>query len=37
MFKRALAPYVSYVERSENGYSSVILPVGTGLEYSVRL
>jgi predicted O-methyltransferase YrrM len=37
MFKRLLAPYVAYVRNKANAFQSVTLPVGTGLEYSVRL
>jgi predicted O-methyltransferase YrrM len=36
-FRRALAPYVSYVQSGRNGFASVTLPLADGFEYSVRL
>jgi predicted O-methyltransferase YrrM len=36
-FKRTLAPYVAHMQESANGYHSVTLPLGDGLQYSVRL
>ena len=36
-FRRALAPYVSYVQSGHNGFASVTLPLADGFEYSVRL
>jgi hypothetical protein len=36
-FRRALAPYVSYVQNPDNGFFSVTLFLGDGTEYSVRL
>jgi predicted O-methyltransferase YrrM len=36
-FRRALSPYVSFVQDPNNGFSSVTLFLGDGTEYSVRL
>ena len=36
-FRRALAPYVSFVQNPNNGFVSVTLFLGDGTEYSVRL
>jgi predicted O-methyltransferase YrrM len=36
-FRRALAPYVSFVQNPDNGFFSVTLLLGDGTEYSVRL
>ena len=36
-FRRALAPYVDYVQSGRNGFASVTLPLADGFEYSVRL
>ncbi len=36
-FWRVLAPYVSFVQNPDNGFSSVTLFLGDGTEYSVRL
>jgi predicted O-methyltransferase YrrM len=36
-FRKALAPYVEYVQSGRNGFSSVTLPLKDGFEYSVRL
>jgi len=36
-FRRALAPYVSFVRNPDNGFYSVTLFLGDGTEYSVRL
>lgn len=36
-FRRALAPYVAYVQDPANGFLSVTLFLGDGTEYSVRL
>ncbi len=35
-FKRALAPYLDYVQSGRNGFQSVTLPFPSGFEYSVR-
>lgn len=35
-FKTALRPYVSYMQNRQNGFDSVTLPLGHGMEYSVR-
>jgi len=37
LFRRALGPYVSYVQDPGNGFSSVTLFLGSGTEYSLRL
>src|SRR5207249_1134063 len=37
IFRRALRPYVAYVQDPRNGFSSVTLILGSGTEYSVRL
>lgn len=36
-FRRALAPYVSFVQNPDNGFFSVTLFLGDGTEYAVRL
>ena len=36
-FRKTLKPYVDYVRRPGGGYSSVLLPLGDGMEYSVVL
>ena len=36
-FPKALAPYVAFVQNATNGFDSVTLPLGAGIEYSVRL
>jgi predicted O-methyltransferase YrrM len=36
-FRRALAPYVDYVQSGRNGFQSVTLPLKDGFEYSVKL
>jgi len=36
-FKRTLAPYVAHMKEPANGFYSVTLPLGEGLQYSVRL
>jgi len=36
-FKRTLAPYVAHMEDRRNSFQSVTLPLGEGLQYSVRL
>jgi predicted O-methyltransferase YrrM len=36
-FRRALAPYVDYVQSGHNGFASLTLPLADGFEYSVRL
>jgi predicted O-methyltransferase YrrM len=36
-FRRALAPYVEYVQSGRNGFASLTLPLADGFEYSVRL
>ena len=35
-FKRALAPYLDFVQSGKNGFQSVTLPFPSGFEYSVR-
>ena len=35
-FKRTLAPYVAHMENPANGFQSVTLPLGEGLQYSFR-
>ncbi len=35
-FKTALRPYVAHMQNRENGFDSVTLPLGHGMEYSVR-
>lgn len=37
MFKKDLAPYLRYVKSDSGLYVSTTLPIGTGLEYSLRL
>jgi predicted O-methyltransferase YrrM len=36
-FRRALAPYVAYVQSGRHQFASVTLPLADGFEYSVRL
>lgn len=36
-FRRALAPYLEYVQSGRNQFASVTLPLADGFEYSVRL
>jgi predicted O-methyltransferase YrrM len=36
-FKKTLRPYVAYMQDRANGFDSVTLPLGHGMEYSVRL
>jgi len=36
-FRRALAPYLEYVQGGRNQFASVTLPLADGFEYSVRL
>ena len=36
-FRKALRPYVEYMQSGENGFSSTTLPSGAGFEYSVYL
>lgn len=36
-FRRALAPYLAYVQNGRNQFASVTLPLADGFEYSVRL
>lgn len=36
-FKKTLRPYVAYMQDRANGFESVTLPLGHGMEYSVRL
>ena len=36
-FKKALRPYVDYMQCGENGFSSTTLAIGAGFEYSVYL
>ncbi len=35
-FKKALGPYVKHMQTRTNGFESVTLPIGHGMEYSVR-
>ncbi len=35
-FKTALRPYVEHMQNRENGFDSVTLPLGHGMEYSMR-
>ncbi|MEQ1864795.1 MAG: class I SAM-dependent methyltransferase [Micropepsaceae bacterium] len=35
-FKKALRPYVTHMQDRANGFDSVTLPLGHGMEYSVR-
>ena len=35
-FKKTLRPYVTYMQDRANGFDSVTLPLGHGMEYSVR-
>jgi predicted O-methyltransferase YrrM len=37
MLKKALRPYVAYLQSGENGFESTTLPMDDGLEYSVYL
>jgi predicted O-methyltransferase YrrM len=37
LFAEATKPYLEYVRNAANGYSSVALPVGDGLELSLRI
>lgn len=36
-FKKTLRPYVSHMQDRSNGFDSVTLPIGSGMEYSLRL
>jgi predicted O-methyltransferase YrrM len=36
-FKKTLRPYVKHMQDRSNGFESVTLPLGHGMEYSVRL
>jgi len=36
-FKKTLAPYVAYMQNPKNGFQSISLSLGEGVEYSVRL
>jgi predicted O-methyltransferase YrrM len=36
-FKKTLRPYVAHMQDRTNGFDSVTLPIGHGMEYSVRL
>jgi predicted O-methyltransferase YrrM len=36
-FKRTLRPYVAHMQDRANGFESVTLPIGHGMEYSLRL
>lgn len=36
-FRKTLAPYIDYVRRPNGRYASTLLPLGDGLEFSVRL
>jgi predicted O-methyltransferase YrrM len=35
-FRRALRPYVQRMQDADSGFSSVTVPIGAGMEYSVR-
>jgi hypothetical protein len=37
LFGKAMAPYLQFVRNPANCFQSVTLPLGPGLEYSVRL
>ena len=37
LFRKVLASYLQFVRDRSNGFQSVTLPLGTGLEYSVKL
>ena len=36
-FKKALRPFVDYVQSGDHGFVSTTLPIGAGLEYAVRV
>jgi predicted O-methyltransferase YrrM len=36
-FKKTLAPFVARLRAGEAGFRSVTLPIGSGLEYAVRI
>lgn len=36
-FKKTLRPYVQHMQNRSNGFDSVTLPIGSGMEYSLRL
>lgn len=36
-FKKTLRPYVHHMQNRSNGFDSVTLPIGSGMEYSLRL
>ena len=36
-FKKALKPYVEYMQSGKNEFESMTLPMGDGLEYSVHV
>ncbi len=36
-FRKALRPYVDYMQSVQNGFSSTTLDIGEGFEYSVFL
>ena len=36
-FKKALKPYVEYMQSGKNEFESMTLPIGDGLEYSVHV
>ena len=36
-FKKTLRPYVKHMQDRSNGFDSVTLPIGSGMEYSLRL
>jgi predicted O-methyltransferase YrrM len=36
-FKKGLAPYVAYVQDGANGFQTTTLPLGSGIEYSVKV
>ena len=37
LFPDQLAPYLDYVRNPAHGFVSVLVPIGDGIEYSVRL
>ena len=37
LFPEAMAPYLDYIRTPSNGYISAMLPIGDGIEYSVKL
>ncbi len=37
LFRRALKPYVQYMQDRKNGFLSITLPLADGIEYSIRI